>query len=544
MKETRCLQSVADIFAEHLAAWGVRYVYGIPGGSILPLVDAIRRSDSIRFILVRHEATAAFMASAYAKLTGKLGVCAAISGAGATNLVTGLSDAAWDRAPVLAITGQVGQELIGSGVFQEIDQYGLFASLATYHQVLQDPEQVATVLTAAMESALVNRSVSHIGIPVNLQRESYCGPVRGKGSLIPPLGEPHPSAQKAAAEAIIHSARPVILAGRDAWSARDEVRVLSEKLSAPVATTPSAKGLFDEHSPIALGVLGRLGLKCTRDVFERADLAILIGADVSEQKLLPCVPTVQVTMDSSEVADQLAVAAVLLGDIRLSTRALIESVPWQDRDEWQRSAAHEYFTCLQGVAEEIPPPGAYIRPQAVIGALAQIASEDAVIAVDIGDVTYWYMQYFPATRQRTLISSHLASMGFAFPASLAAKLEYPDRQSICITGDGGFAMSMADFTTAVQCGLPMVTILFNNNAYGRVTGEQRDMGLPEYEIELVNPDFAAFARSCGGFGIRIEREEDILGGLRLAFDSGLPSIVEVLTDRSIHATPTLPANTD
>ena len=162
------------------------------------------------------------------------------------------------------------------------------------------------------------------------------------------------------------------------------------------------------------------------------------------------------------------------------------------------------------------------------------------MTIDIGDITYWYMQFFPAARQRTLISSHLAAMAFAYPAALAAQLEQPDRQVICITGDGGFAMNMADFTTAVKYKLPVTVILLNNNCYGRVVGEEREAGIAEYATDLLNPDFAAFANSCGGLGIRVEREQDLSDAIRTALESDLPALVEVLTDPAIHPTPTLP----
>jgi pyruvate oxidase len=530
----RCLQNVADVFAEQLSAWGVRFVYGIPGGSVLPVVDAIRRRDDIRFILVRHESTAAYMASAYAKLTGRLGVCTAISGAGAANLITGLADAAWDRAPVLAITGQVSQDLIGSGVFQEIDQYGLFASLAVYNEVLQDPAQVTEVLPAAMKAALVRRGVAHIGIPVNLQREGYCNDIILPGNIIPQPGPARADQIEKAAEIIGRSSRPVILAGSGAT--RQELALLSDRLSAPVATTPSAKGLFNERSPLSLGVLGRLGFRCSIEAFAAADLAILIGADITEQRLIPHIPAIQIISDPLDVANDLHTEAVLAGDIRLTIQALIDLLPAREPQD----APTSFSTCRSESGLRITDYGLRIHPRSAIDALAQHASEDAVISIDIGDVTYWYMQFFPAVRQHTLISSHLAAMAFAFPAALAAQLEYPHRQVISICGDGGFAMNMADFTTAVKYELPVTVLLLNNNSYGRVVGEEREAGLPEYATDLLNPDFAAYATSCGGLGIRVQREEDLDDAIRTALESDLPALVEVLTDPSIHPTPTLP----
>lgn len=537
--EEKRVQNVADVFVEQLAAWGVRFVYGIPGGSILPVVDALRRSQEIRFIVVRHESTAAFMASAYGKLTGKIGVCTAIAGAGATNLVTGLADAAWDRAPVLAVTGQVEQELIGSGVFQEIDQYGLFSSLAVYSEVLQEPAQVVKVLPEAMRASLVRRGVSHIGIPVNLQREAYVGSVVRPEFVIPPPGGPNPVMLTRAVDAIRNSERPVILAGIDALSSREEIAILSDKLAAPVATTPSAKGLFDEHNPRALGVLGRLGLSCSIEVFEQADLAILVGADITEQRLVPRIPTVQIVPDPLEIADGLHVHAALAGDVKLCTIELIKRIPSRETNQWDQQSENTYTGCINEF-EAAEPSRGKVHPRKIVQHLTGLVDDDAVVAVGIGDVTYWYMQFFPATRQRTLISAHLASMGFALPAAMAAKLEYPERQVICIAGDGGFAMNMADFTTAVLYKLPVKVILFNNGCYGRVIGEQREAGVCEFAIELVNPDFAAFARSCGGGGIRVEHEDELGDALQYALKSDCPFLVEVMTDRAVHPVPNLP----
>ncbi len=533
------LQNVADVFVAQLEAWGVKFVYGIPGGSILPTVDAIRRSGVIKFVLVRHEETAAFMASAYAKLTGRIGVCTAITGAGATNLMTGLADAAWDRAPVLAITGQVEQELIGSGVFQEIDQYGLFSSLCVYNQVLQDAAQLGTVLPAAMKSALLHRGVAHIGLPINLQKEAYYGAVVQPGDLLPPSGTPHPSLLESAVRSIRRAKRIVILAGSQAWSAREEIAELSEKLAAPVATTPSAKGLFDDHRPESVGVLGRLGLSCSMEVFEQSELAILVGADIVEQRLLPRVPTIQITVDPIEVASELSVDAILAGDVKLIIRDLLNHLSQTRLDGWENWAVTNHTECLREAAEALAPSTRYIHPKLAIEALASVISDDAIISVDIGDITYWYMQYFRSTRQRTLVSSHLASMGFAFPAALAAKLEHPELDAVCIAGDGGFAMSMADFTTAVKYNLPVVVLLLNNHSYNRVAGEQSEAGISGVMVDLVNPDFASFAEGCGGEGYRVEHTDDIAAVLRSALRSGKPSIVEVITDSSIHAVPTL-----
>ncbi|MHB0997909.1 MAG: thiamine pyrophosphate-binding protein [Armatimonadota bacterium] len=539
MSDHSCSYTVADYIVNKLADSGVEYVYGIPGGSILPVVYAIMRSDNVNFITVRHEATAAFMASAYAKLTGKLGVCMSISGAGTTNMITGLSDAAWDKAPVLAITGQVEQELIGSGVFQEIDQYGLFSSLAYYNQILQKPEQVSEILPDAIRASLQRDGVSHIGIPVDLQMDSYCRQSECADITTVPLGCPLDETLNNAADIINKSRKPIMLVGRYAAEAVNEIKSLSDILMAPVATTPSGKGIYDERRNRSIGVLGRLGLKCSMDIYRESDLAILIGADIVEQRLLPQVPTIQIVTNSLYTSSDSETMSLLAGDIQAILYRLSSMITHRESSDWDTWAMGMHSDCFEQSMVIAHSATEGIHPSFIMAELSDIVEEDAIVALDIGDVTYWYTQYFTAAKQTTLLSAHLASMGFALPASLAAKIAFPERQVLCIAGDGGFGMSMADFTTAVKYDLPIIVLLFNNNSYGRVTGEERDAGLPEYTFDLVNPDFVDFANSCGGFGVHLKHEKDIISVFKQAVDSHKPSLIEIPIDNKIHAMPTL-----
>lgn len=533
-------RTVADAFVDQLAAWGVRFVYGIPGGSILTFAESVAESDKVKLILVRQESTASFMASVYGKLTGKLGVCFAITGAGATNLITGLADAAWDHSPVLAVTGQVRHDYVGTDAFQEIDQYELFSSLTVYNEMLQSPEQTPEVLLRAMRSALVRRGVAHIGLPRDIQSEECAAAARSIDELIPQLGPAPPDAVRRAVDAITRASRPVILAGRDAWSARDELTALSHLIGAPVATTPAAKGVFDEHDPHALGILGRQGLPCAAEIFGRADVAVLLGADIAEQALIPDVPTIQITPNPLSLAEDLSILVSLEGDIALTLQAMIPSLPQAERAEWVRLAETRRTECHAGSAGSSVSTGC-IHPREPMLALGKVISQDAVVAVDTGDITYWYMQYFRAEKQRTLMSAHLASMGIALPGSLAAQLEYPERQCVAICGDGGFGMMMADFTTAVKYDLPITVLVLNNNAYLRVTGEALEADLPARMHTLVNPDFAGYAAGCGGYGIRVKDSRDLEGALHDALTSDRPSLVEVLTDPEVLAVPMLSA---
>ncbi len=534
-------RTVADAFVDQLAAWGVRFIYGIPGGSILAFAEAVAESDKIKLILVRQESTASFMASAYGKLTGKLGVCFAITGAGATNLITGLADAAWDRSPVLAVTGQVRHDIVGTDAFQEIDQYELFSSLTVYNEMLQSAEQTPEVLLRAMRSALVRRGVAHIGLPRDLQSQECRTAARSVDELIPQLGPAPPDAIHRATEAIGRASKPVILAGRDAWTAREELARLSHLIGAPVATTPAAKGVYDEHDPHALGVLGRQGLPCSAEIFGQADIALLLGADIAEQRLIPDVPTIQITPNPLGLAEDLRIVVSLEGDIALTLQAMMAHIPQADRPDWVRVAEMQRAACHVHFADVVASSTGCVHPRDAIVALQKVLADDAIVAVDTGDITYWYMQYFRARQQHTLMSAHLASMGIALPGALAAQLEYPQRQCLAICGDGGFGMMMADFTTAVKYDLPITVLVLNNSAYLRVTSEALEADLPPTVHTLVNPDFAAFAECCGGYGLRVTESGDLEQALRDALTSDRPSLVEVVTDPNVLAVPMLGA---
>ncbi|MGZ5234136.1 MAG: thiamine pyrophosphate-binding protein, partial [Burkholderiales bacterium] len=276
---------VADVIVEQLVEWGVKQVYGIPGETSLAIVDAIRRrGDRIRFVLVRHEEVAAFMASAYAKLTGDLGVCLTIAGPGATNLVTGLYDAKMDRAPVLALTGQVALQFLGLGSFQEIDQHALFEAVADFNEVIDSPDQVTELVTLAMKRAIVERGVSHLGIPLNTQAL----PVPANVKIKPKQGRlpdlrlmPHPQLLDAATRAIDAAERPALIIGRGARGQRDAVLRLAEKIGAPVATTYKAKGVIREDDPLALGVMGDIGTDPAKRIVFGADVLITVGCSYS-----------------------------------------------------------------------------------------------------------------------------------------------------------------------------------------------------------------------------------------------------------------------
>jgi pyruvate oxidase len=525
---------VADVIVEQLVEWGVEYVYGIPGETSLQIVDAIRRSDQIRFILVRHEEVAAFMASAVAKLTGGLGVCLSIAGPGATNLVTGLYDAKMDRAPVLALTGQVGLQFLGLGSFQEIDQHALFEAVADFNEVIDSPEQVTELLTLAMKRAIVQRGVAHLGIPTNVQTLPVLPTVKAKpkeGRLPDLRLMPHQQLITAAANIIDAAERPVLFVGYGARGLRDSVLQLAEKLDAPIATTYKAKGVISEDHSLALGVMGNIGTDPAKRVVFGADLLVTFGCSYSENTAIPShIPQVQVDLEPIMIGRKFPVSVGLVGDAGLVVPALREKVTEKHAagylDQVRRLKKRWEQKKRQEITSDAPP----VRGPQVMDALQEVIDRDAIIANDVGDNALWFARNFVATDQEILISGYVGSMGFGLPAALAAQLVYPDRQVVCTTGDGGFTMVMGDFATAVSNELPITVVMLDNAKLAMIEHEQDEAGVPHFATDLQRIDFASYADSCGGKGFTVERPQDLKGALKEALCLKIPTLVDIITD--------------
>ncbi len=525
---------VADVMVDQLKAWGVTQVYGIPGETSLQIVDAIRRSEKIRFILVRHEEVAAFMASAYAKLTDQMGVCLTIAGPGATNLVTGLYDAKMDHAPVLALTGQVGLQFLGLGSFQEIDQHALFEAVADFNQVIDSPEQVTELVSMAMKHAIVDRGVAHLGVPANVQALPVPPNMRIKvrdGRLPDLRFLPRPELIDTAADAINAAKRPVIIVGYGARGQRSAILRIAEKLGAPVATTYKAKGVIPENHRLALGVMGNIGTDPAKRVVYGADLLVVIGSSYSDLTSIPSfIKQVQIDHDPMIIGRKFPVHVGLLSDIETVLPVLEGKLKEIQNDAYLAQVADVKAQWEQKKHDEISSSTAPIRGPQVMHALQQVVEPNAIIANDVGDNTLWFARNFEATDQRILISGYVASMGFGLPAALVAQLTYPDKQVICTTGDGGFTMVMGDFATAVAYDLPITVLVLDNTKLAMIETEQDEAGVPHFATDLQRINFAEYANACGGKGFEVQKPGDLKGALQEALDSDKATLVDIATD--------------
>jgi len=540
--------TVSDLMAETMVNWGVTHVFGMVGHSNLGLADALRlqeKAGRLNYIGIRHEGAAAFAASGYAKLTGRPAACMSIAGPGATNMLTGLWDAKVDRAPVLALTGQVNTQVLGPGAFQEIDLASAFAPVARFSQtVLRDSRHVE-LMNLACKHAVIGRDVAHLIFPDEVQTlPAALGDQAGgpDGRLGDRQMLPSTEALAAALQRIKEARRPAIIVGYGAVGRMEYVLRLAQKLKAPVLTTFKAKGQIADDHPHAAGVLGRSGTPVASWCMNESDLLLVFGASFANHTGISAnKPIIQVDLDAMTLGKFHPVELPVLGEIGLTAEWLWRALPEDTGALDQLTDVAERWRIWR---EEKAARRARDRDQGLnsavlFEALSELAPADAVIAVDVGNNTYSFGRYFECRGQRILMSGYLGSIGFAFPAAMGAwaatrtQPDYRGRKVIAVSGDGGFGQYMAEFTTAVQHGMNITHVLLNNHELAKISKEQRAGHWPVWQTALRNPDFAAYAKSCGGLGIRVERPDGLHQALRRALAYDGPSLVEVMSDAEL-----------
>jgi thiamine pyrophosphate-dependent acetolactate synthase large subunit-like protein/rubredoxin len=530
--ESKELSTVSDIIIRQMAAWGIKYIFGLPGTSSLGVVDAIRKNTSIRYIQVRHEQTAAFMASAYGKLTGNIAACLTIAGPGATNLATGLYDAKLDHSPVLALTGLVARQLIGPGSFQEIDQYSFFDPICVFNKVLMSEDQTTKLVTLAIKHALIERGVSHISIPNDVQKLPYTAKLIPLEGRIPNKAiSPAEYLIKKAAALIGQSRRPVIISGFGALKIGDEILELAQKITAPVVTTFRGKGVIDGDHELYAGSHGTIGSTSASKLVQTSDLLIVIGASFSDMTQIPEKRTIQIDIDPMIIAKNYSVDIGLWGNCSEIVPALISMTVERKDPKYLveiRTLKKQWTDLLEKEADATKKP---LRPQYIIKVLNEKMPGDAVISLDVGENGWWFGRNFWMKKtQKMVMSGYLASMGSGLPGALTAKLIYPEREAVCITGDGGFTMVMGDFLTAVKNDLCIKVFLFNNKQLGMIMQEQKVEAYPNWQTDLYNCNFAEYAQNCGGVGIKVKDPLDLPAAVDRAFATNRPVIVDIDTD--------------
>jgi len=535
--------TVSDVMAQTMVNWGIQSVFGMVGHSNLGLADALRLQEiegNISYYGIRHEGAAAFACSGYAKLTGKPAACLAIAGPGATNLLTGLYDAKVDRAPVLALTGQVQVQVFGPGAFQEIDLAAAFAPVSRFSQTVLQSSNHAELVNLAMKNAIVFRDVAHLIFPDNVQTlpAGDAKPGAPQGRLADERITPPAGAVKESLELIRQSKRPIIIAGYGARESMTEVLALAERLNAPVLTTFKAKGQIADDHPLAAGVLGRSGTPIASWFMNECDLIIALGSSFSNHTgITPKRPIIQVDFEAMQLGKFHAVTVPVWGEIGLTSSIFTREIEHpQTIDQRPEIAERWAIWRREKESRRRDDRGKGINSASIFEAMGNVVPADAVIPVDVGNNTYSFGRYFECKNQRILMSGYLGSIGFAFPAAMGAwaatkdYAEYAGRKVVSVSGDGGFGQYMTEFTTAVKYDMDITHILLHNDELGKISKEQRAGEWPVWQTGLHNPNFASYAKLCKGFGIRVNNAKDLESAMQKALDYDGPAIVEIMSD--------------
>ncbi|MEP3232296.1 MAG: thiamine pyrophosphate-binding protein [Hyphomicrobiales bacterium] len=539
-------RTVTDVMAETMVNWGVKRVFGMVGHSNLGLSEAIRQRDiagELSFVGIRHEGAAAFAASAYGKLTNKPAACLTIAGPGATNLITGLWDAKVDRAPILALTGQVQTQVFGPGAFQDIDLKSAFDAVSRFSQPVLDTSKHAELMSLACKTALVERDVAHLIFPDDVQTNPSDAPAgTSDGRMGNPVVIPVDEDVTAAVNLIKQSKRPMVVIGHGAVEALDAIIAFAEKIGAPVVTTFKGKGLISDSHPNAAGVIGRSGTPIASWFMNESDLIVALGTSFSNHTgIEQGKKIIQVDFERMQLGKFHPVELPIWGELGAFCEAVapklkgykpaVDQLPelaerwkiWRDEKQTRLDESR----------------GKGIHSVSIFDALTKLCPEDAIIACDVGNNTYSFGRYFETKGQRVLMSGYLGSIGFGFPAAIGAWSatqdfeEYAGRKVISISGDGGFGQYPMDFTTAVKYGMNITHILLNNSELGKISKEQKAGEWEVWATDLHNPSFAAFARLCGGHGTRVTETAEIEKAIAEALAYDGPSLVEIVTDAEL-----------
>jgi pyruvate dehydrogenase (quinone) len=533
----------ADILIDTIHDWGVDTIFGLPGDGINGIMEALRkRQDEVRFIHVRHEEAAAFMACAYAKVTGRIGVCLATSGPGGIHLLNGLYDAKLDGQPVLAITGLTYHDLINTHQQQDIELDKLFIDVALYNNRIMSPSHVQPSTDLAIRTALKNHGVAHLTIPSDTQEEEYDGHT--------PRNVPHHTSQVWATGAslpdsddlrraadILNSGRKVaILAGRGALGAGDQLEQAAEVLGGPIVKALLGKACVPDDSPYTTGGIGLLGTEPSQDAMEGCDTLLIVGTSFPYIEFYPRpgeARAVQIDIDPERIGLRYPVEVGLVGDCRRTLEALLPMLTRHEDRGFLTKAQEGMKDWRQTMQERATRRDTPMKPQVVAHELGLRLRDDAIVFADSGTIATWAARHINMRRGMMFsLSGNLATMANGLPYAIGAQVAYPERQVVALVGDGGFSMLMADFATAVKYGLPIKIVIVKNNTLGQIKWEQMVfLGNPEYGVSLSPIDFAAFARACGGTGFSIEDPATCGDVVQEALNTPGPVLIEALVDQ-------------
>ncbi|MEP8912740.1 acetolactate synthase large subunit [Enterobacter mori] len=543
----------AQLIVHLLERQGITTVAGIPGGTVLPLYDALSQSTQIRHVLARHEQGAGFIAQGMARTQGKPAVCMACSGPGATNLVTAIADARLDSIPLICITGQVPSSMIGTDAFQEVDTYGISIPITKHNYLVRDISELPQVISDAFRIAQSGRpGPVWIDIPKDVQTAEI------EIDVLPEPGDRAPSPEFSAesvrdAAAMINAAkRPVLYLGGGAINAADEIREFAEKANLPTTMTLMALGMLPKAHPLSLGMLGMHGARSTNYILQEADLLIVMGARFDDraigktEQFCPNAKIIHVDIDRAELGKIKQPHVAIQGDVAEVLAQLIPQTAATDRADWRQLVAD----LQREFPGAIPTEGDPLSHYGLINSVAACVDDSAIITTDVGQHQMWTAQAYPLNRPRQwLTSGGLGTMGFGLPAAVGAALANPDRKVICFSGDGSLMMNIQEMATAAENQLDVKIILMNNEALGLVH-QQQSLFYKQGVFAATYPGMINFMQIAAGFGLHtcdLNAEEDAHAALQAAISRPGPALIHVRIDPEQKVYPMVPpgaANTE
>ena len=543
----------AQLVVHLLERQGISTVTGIPGGSILPVYDALSQSKQIRHILARHEQGAGFIAQGMARTEGKPAVCMACSGPGATNLITAIADARLDSIPLVCITGQVPASMIGTDAFQEVDTYGISIPITKHNYLVRDIAELPQVISDAFRIAQSGRpGPVWIDIPKDVQTATIELDVLPEPGVRAAAPEFDGASVREAAAMINAAKRPVLYLGGGVINAPEQVRQLAEKASLPTTMTLMALGMLPKAHPLSLGMLGMHGARSTNFTLQEADLLIVLGARFDDraigktEQFCPNAQIIHVDIDRSELGKIKQPHVAIQGDVAEVLAQLIPQVEAQPRSEWRQLVAdlQREFPCT------IPQQQDPLSHYGLINAVAACVDDEAIITTDVGQHQMWTAQAYPLNRPRQwLTSGGLGTMGFGLPAAVGAALANPQRKVICFSGDGSLMMNIQEMATAAENQLDVKIILMNNEALGLVH-QQQSLFYPQGVFAATYPGMINFMQIAAGFGLQtcdLNHEADPQAALQAIIDRPGPALIHVRIDAEEKVYPMVPpgaANTE
>ncbi len=540
------MATVADQFAETLAAAGVKRIYGIVGDSLNGLTDALRRQGKIEWIHVRHEEVAAFAAGAEAHLTGSLAVCAGSCGPGNLHLINGLFDCHRSRVPVLAIAAQIPSAEIGSGYFQETHPETLFKECSHYCELVSGAHQMPRTLEVAIREAVGRRGVSVVVMPgdVALQPASAAPPAKVDSLLLPvPLVMPAKRDLDRLAAMLNGGRRVTILCGSGCEGAHGELLALGKRLQTPMVHALRGKEHVEWENPYDVGMTGLIGFSSGYYAMLDCDVLLMLGTDFPYRQFYPQqagVRIAQVDIRAENIGRRAMVDLGVVGDVKATITALLPLLE-QKGDGTHLARAQEHYAKARQALDDLAtgkPGKGLLHPQQVAKEISNQATADAVFTCDVGLPTVWAARYLAMNGKRRLIGSFWhGSMANAMAQAVGAQAAFPGRQVISLSGDGGFTMLMGDFLSLAQLQLPVKVVVFNNGALGFIELEQKSTGFLPTGTELRNPNFAAMAEAVGIRGIRLEDPADVEAGIAAALAHDGPVLVDAVVNRTELAMP-------